>query len=498
MALFGNSQGGILGSVPGYNPNLGILAAALQDAGAQFSGNPGAANHLAPQIQMAQEMGVRNQLAQALNSSDPATRSQAYSTAALMGIDTKPFQQQQAAAALPKLLQSMQPSTQNIPNLPAPLPNGTALPPSVSQVQTPGLGLSDALSQSDSPELQAEYAPQIIQSQIAQQAKLNDPYTLEPGAQRFGPNGQVIASVPFKPTPNEPFNPDGSPNLAFQNYEKAKVAAQQGPAWANVQIAKDKLAMARAGQIDPDTIGFMADQVLAGDKSPFQNLGRGIQGAQNISALRNEVMKRAQARGLGGSDLAALNAEFSGLQAGERTLGQRTANVEMAASEVQQLAPLALQASQAVNRSQFPTLNRIQLAVQQGTGDENVIRLNQAVNGLVNTYARAISPSGTPTVSDKDHAREILESAYSKGQFAAAIDQMGKEIAAARKSPGSVRGEFRGAISGRTPGVASVPDAPTTMPLNPSQLPQKAPPGTTQTKVLGGKTYYLINGQWHQ
>lgn len=271
------------------------------------------------------------------------------------------------------------------------------------------------------------------------------------------PAGTII---PKQNDPNKAFNEDGSPNLAFQKYESGKIASQQAPQWANIDLAKQRLAAVQAGVIDPDSIGMMADQVLAGDKSPFQNLGRGAQGSENIAALRKEVMTRAKARGLGGADLAALNAEFAGLQAGERTLGNRTANIEMAASEAQNLMPIALAASKAVNRSQYPTLNRLQLAIQQGTGDENVVKLGVAVNGLVNTYARAISPTGNPTVSDKDHAREILDKAWSNGQFEAAVGQMQQEIAAARKSPGSVRGEFRNAISGGHGGPAPVPDAP--------------------------------------
>lgn len=281
-------------------------------------------------------------------------------------------------------------------------------------------------------------------------------------------NGQAVnpyqttpgTVIPKQNDPNKPFNADNTPNKAYQDYEAQIERAKQGPAWANVDIQKQKLARTDAGLIDPDSLGMMADQVLAGDKSPFQNLGRGTQGAENIASLRKEVMVRAKSRGLGGADLASLNAEFAGLTAGERTLGNRTANIEMAASEAQNLMPIALAASKAVSRTQYPTLNKLQLAIQQGTGDENVVKLGVAVNGLVNTYARAISPTGNPTVSDKDHAREILDKAWSNGQFDAAVGQMQQEIAAARKSPGSVRGEFRNAISGHQGGYAAVPDAP--------------------------------------
>lgn len=472
------NQGGLFGS---YSPQAGGIFSALKDAAAYLGGG-GSTDNFSKYNLTQQDNQVRQKLLAGLTSDDPATRSQAYSTAALLGIDTKPIQQQMASQALPKLLQSMQPSTQTVASTSAPLPNlpGQSVQGGGFSFQAPGMGLSDALAQSGSPELQSEYAPQIIKSQIDQQEKLNSPYDLAPGVRRMV-GDQEIASAPLKPTPNQPFNPDGTPNLAFQKYTKDLKTAEQGPAWANVDIAKQKLAMTQQGLIDPDTITFMANQVLAGDKSPFQNLGRGQQGSQNIARLRNEVMNQAKARGLGGSDLASLNAEFSGLQAGERTLGTRTANVEMAATEAQKLMPIAVEASRAVPRTQYPTLNRVIMAAEQGTGDENVVKLGVAVNGLVNTYARAISPTGNPTVSDKDHAREILDKAWSGGQFEAAVGQMQKEIAAARQSPGAVRGEFRGAISGRTPGMAAVPDAPNTpvartgLPVSQAQLPQKAP-----------------------
>jgi hypothetical protein len=424
----------------------------LQDAGAGFSGNPGAAVNLARARQGLLQTQVQ-QAARDAASPDPNIRQRAYATLAASGVDITPFQKNAAAQATPALLDTMTNGRQMNGAESAKYQGMDGLP------RLPVSGVGDALSAVGSPELSAEYAPVLLKQQIEAQQKASEPYTLTPGSTRFVGDKQ-IASVPVTPNPNQPFNRDGTPNTAFQAYELSKLKAQQAPAWANYGLAKEKVDMMRAGALDPDTLGFMAQQVLAGDKSPFANLGRGQQGAQNIAALRKEVLRQAQTRGLAGSDLAALNAEFAGLQAGERTLGTRTANVEMAASEVQQLAPLALQASEAVDRTQYPTLNKILMAAEQGTGDENVVRLSVSVNGLVNTYARAISPTGNPTVSDKDHAREILEGAWSKGQFRAGVDQIGKEIAAARKSPASVRGEFRSAISGRHGGLASVPDAP--------------------------------------
>lgn len=323
----------------------------------------------------------------------------------------------------------------------------------------------------------------------------------EHGLQSFGAGSHVfdkatqkeVFAVPEKNNPNEPFNVDGTPNAAYQAYKQAEMRAQQAPAWANVAIARQKADDAKSGIMSDEAADFSADQILAGDKSPLQNLGRGQQGAQNLVKLRQTVTSKAIARGLKGSDLAALNAEFAGLQAGERTLGTRTANVEMAASEAQNLIPLALNASANVKRTDYPTLNKVILAAKQGTGDENVVRLGVAVNGLVNTYARAISPTGNPTVSDKDHAREILDKAWANGQFAAAVNQMQQEIGAARKSPGSVRGEFRAAISGGEPGMANVPDAPNA-PAPKSQMLARPKTPADVSKLKSGTHFLDPNG----
>ncbi|WP_146014364.1 hypothetical protein [Paraburkholderia rhynchosiae] len=198
-----------------------------------------------------------------------------------------------------------------------------------------------------------------------------------------------------------------------------------------------------AGLSDDDR-KFMARQYLAGDKSVLQNLGRGAQGARDIVAVRRAIREEAEARGMKPDEVASTIAEFEGLKAGERSLGTRTAQAGMAVNEASQFADLALQSSQKVDRSKYPSLNKVLQAAEKGTGDPAIVQFGAYNNSLINAYARAISPSGTPTVSDKDHAREMLSTAYSKGQYAAVVAAMKQEMSAAMKSPGMVREEFRG------------------------------------------------------
>lgn len=195
--------------------------------------------------------------------------------------------------------------------------------------------------------------------------------------------------------------------------------------------------------LDDETIKSMAEQARAGDVSVFQNLGRGAQGAENIVRLRKEIVRQNNEGGVSGAEQALRNAEMMGVKAGQRTIGTKGANIEMAATEFNQVIPIVQAASKAVPRTNFPDLNKILLAGAEKTGDPNVVKFGGGVNTLINLYARAISPTGTPTVSDKDHAREILSKAWAVGQFDAAVGMMQQEIKAALESPEKVRDEMR-------------------------------------------------------
>lgn len=217
---------------------------------------------------------------------------------------------------------------------------------------------------------------------------------------------------------------------------------------------KEKIISAKNAEVSfsPETLTRMADQYIAGDISVKQNVGRGNQGSANLSALNNRIAERQVELGISGADQALKRSEFSGLTAGQRTLGTRTANIELAVTEATKLAPIALAASEKVSRSSFPLLNQVFLAGEKGIGDENVVRLGIAVNSLINVYARAINPTGVPTINDKEHARELLSAAWSKGQFNAGVDQLMIEMRAAQESPGAVMQKFR-ELHGTQPGA---------------------------------------------
>lgn len=213
-------------------------------------------------------------------------------------------------------------------------------------------------------------------------------------------------------------------------------------------VLKNQNAGPAGGLLDEDTAKEMAQQYLAGDKSVMQNLGRGRQGAENIVRLRKAIQSEMKATGMGGADVARKMAEFEGLKSTERTLGTRTANADMAVTEAKNLAPLALQASQGFDRSNFVPLADAETAVAKNTGSPQLKRFVTATNSLINAYARGIAPTGVGTVSDKDHAREVLSTRDGPRAYAAGVDQLMKELDAAQRSPGRVKEDVGNAFAG--------------------------------------------------
>jgi hypothetical protein len=221
----------------------------------------------------------------------------------------------------------------------------------------------------------------------------------------------------------------------------------------NSRLDREQRAeIAKQNQVDgilpSDAITMMAQQARAGDTSVFQNLGRGAQGAQNIVALRKEITRLNLADGKTGADSAASNAEFIGMKSGQRTVGTKTANIEMAADEAKNMIPIARAASAEVARSGFLPFGKVQIMFDDQTNDPALRKFAAANNTLVNVYSRAVSPSGVPAVADKEHARAMLANAHDQTSYNATLDMMDQEIRTAQASPKHVRQAMHDAITG--------------------------------------------------
>lgn len=225
-----------------------------------------------------------------------------------------------------------------------------------------------------------------------------------------------------------------------------------------IRVQGTKAKLAEGGQPSQEDIDLMASQALDGDKSVFVGLGRspGI-----LLAVRSSMTKQAKERGMNSKDIALATAGFEGLKAGERTLGNRTANIGMAVNEANLLSDLAVKASEEWQRAGIKSLNDLQKYAQGKTASPELRRFVAANTSFVNAYARAISPTGQPTVSDKEHAREMLDVAFSKGDYRATMDMLKQEMQAAQQSPAATKEELRGLFKGTPSHGTPASSAPT-------------------------------------
>lgn len=259
----------------------------------------------------------------------------------------------------------------------------------------------------------------------------------------IGVNDKIpLSAVPQVAAASAAVESGGSPSAS-----KPKITGTGANVVYQVKSAPKGAAGGPNTLFDQDTLETLAQQYRAGDKTVFQNLGRGAQGAQNVVALRREVVKQARADGQTGSDIAAQMADFTGTLSAERAAGTRIAQVDLAATEAQKLIPLALQASNDLPRNGFLPFSKAQQSIRNGTNDPRLRKFVAANNALVNVYSRAVSPTGAPTVADKDHARELLDTAYDQKSYSAVVGQMQAEIQAAKAAPRSVRSDIRAGVS---------------------------------------------------
>jgi hypothetical protein len=238
---------------------------------------------------------------------------------------------------------------------------------------------------------------------------------------------------------------------------------------ASIAQGAAKTRAGEEGRLDPEDAIAMAQQYLAGDKSVMTGLGRGAQGAGNIIAVRRAIRTEGEKQGLKPADIAARLAEYNGYTAEQRALGTRSANIETASTEAYKMIDIAKKASDDVPRGTFRPWNQLVKGENVQTNDPAYAKFAAATLAVVNTWARAISPSGVPTVADKEHANSVLNTAQSQEAYNAVLDQFKTEIAAALNAPSDVKqalhDRFVGGAGGGGKKTATEPAADPSVPL---------------------------------
>ncbi len=266
--------------------------------------------------------------------------------------------------------------------------------------------------------------------------KKEQPVT-EENATRIKVLEQLVATAQLGP-PQAPPRPPAPTDISKKENEleelQSKLAAETDP--NKKKTLKDRIARLKA-DIRGDVYGrektpvttpvqdaLISKAILDGRLDPNKVTSR------NIAVIAKTLEMDPNA------NLKELNIDAMSAGAASKSLAIQSAKILTAVNEAKSMMKIVKTVSDKIDRTQYPTINAIQNAVDKGTGGKEIVQLNAAINALVNAYARAINPTGVSTVSDKNHAREVINSNYSKGQLDAILDIMNQEMALAQKSPG--------------------------------------------------------------
>jgi hypothetical protein len=262
----------------------------------------------------------------------------------------------------------------------------------------------------------------------------------------------------------------------LQEY-KAKMAATEAINAQTLEFKRESLASldnSRNGNLklkqeDLDRKQKEFDKKMLQGSQPMttdelQSAGAAVRSGQPVNQVipgygKDAVAKREAARMEAVRQMTEENPDISPIQAGEilsqnqinyaaqksgktaqaRTLGTLEANIVSSSTEAIKMSNIVRDISKDMDLGNYKSINQVENAVATHTGGENIVKLNAALNGFTNTYSRAINPKGVPTVADKEHVREVINNAMSKGQLNSVLDVLGLEMDAALASPEAAR-----------------------------------------------------------
>lgn len=184
----------------------------------------------------------------------------------------------------------------------------------------------------------------------------------------------------------------------------------------------------------PDSIKTRATRYLdTGDDTIINPRNfSGPQGQADYRALQNEIETQRSARGMRPDEISSNKVDYKALQAGAsagaRTKAVRETNLDLILRAADAAIPAAMEASDALPRSDFVPLNKLIQRGQVMTSDPRLLKFGMANLQLAEHWARAMNPTGVMRESDRDKALNYLDTAMGNGTYKAGVGQLRTQI----------------------------------------------------------------------
>lgn len=239
--------------------------------------------------------------------------------------------------------------------------------------------------------------------------------------------------------------------------------------------------------VDDKTRDLLANRILQGDTKALVGLGRGAQGAANILSVQQRAAEIAAEKGIDAKGIINNSAQNAGLVSSARALGTKETHFGVAEKAMEESLPIARQASDQVDRTQFKTLTKLIQTGQTEINDPKLKKFLIATDTAAKDYARTINPTGALRESDIEYARKILSTADSKEAYNAGLDQLQIEASVMHRAIQRQKGELAGRPT-EAPHIAGGAKAP--------EAPASHPDETIATNPTTGERLIKRNGKW--
>jgi hypothetical protein len=234
----------------------------------------------------------------------------------------------------------------------------------------------------------------------------------------------------------------------FQYTEKASEAAAKLQERRDEQKTKNEQSatywLSPEGQARLPTLSLPQQ---AGVKQLIEIYGQKAVGKSAIANDRAQFISEFEERE-GRKPTSAEITKFEGERAGATaeggTVGRRAGNIAIAVQEAHDTIPNVMAAAEKSAGKGLATWNAVENKWNVEKGDENFAFYVQQMNSLINVYGRVISGGGKGTVSDAEHARQMLNPNMPLSAVKGALRGFSTEVDIAEKAPEKVRARMRG------------------------------------------------------
>ena len=253
------------------------------------------------------------------------------------------------------------------------------------------------------------------------------------------------------------------------NFYADQMKKSGGEPLSFLDYQKQKSAHFADGNYSPELVSSLVEQKAAGLPYP-PGIARSMPGL--IAAAESEFAKRYQGQD-GATQIQQNKANQVGRSQEQRTLGSASASNTLYGNVASNTLGSLITASREVPRSSWVPINKL---VQMGEGaisDPKLARFRTAIMTTANDYAKATTPTGQPTDSQRNHAYDILNTATGPEAVEAIADMMHNEIANTHRGINETKTQLQSGKHGDLP------------PIN---VPKGGPgvPGSQSVPLFGG------------